>query len=134
MNCLTADIFRCERRSQRKRQKNVQSNIFVPFVLFVVANSPAPRRGAEVCPFRVHGAPAPASARACASGVTPLPDYFSFDLRARRKPTWSSRYDGVLLSRRAERQSNAKLSQEPPRMTRTSPDAGPSGLVTGPVG
>ena len=45
------------------------------------------------------------------------------------------RVPGALLLRLADRRSAPPLGQEPPRLTRTEPDAGPVGSTTGlPVG
>jgi len=47
------------------------------------------------------------------------------ELRARRKPRLLLRLAGTFLSRLAERQLAAVLSQLPPRLTRLTPERGP---------
>ena len=49
---------------------------------------------------------------------------------ARRKPRLSSRYDGRILYRPADRQLQAVRSQHPPRYARSEPVAGPVGSLT----
>ena len=88
--------------------------------------------GGTVRPFRVNRTPAPASARACVALT--LHYRTEADLRDKRNPMRLNRYDGVIPLRLADRQTLAKPYQEPPRKTRPEPEAGPTGLVTGPVG